>query len=57
MSSDPFHSAIIAEIIENTFDFGVLGFEVASHDFEQEVATIYRHGLDVDDTDEANPLI
>jgi len=57
MSNDPFRSAVIAAIIGNTFDFGVLGFEVATDDFEKEVATIYRHGLDVDDTDAIKPLI
>jgi damage-control phosphatase, subfamily I len=57
MSSDPFRSAIIAAIIGNTFDFGVLGFEVVTDDFEKEVATIYRHGLDVDDTDAIKALI
>jgi uncharacterized protein with ATP-grasp and redox domains len=57
MSSDPFRSAVIAAIIGNTFDFGVLGFEVATDDFEKEVATIYQHGLDIDDTDAMKPLI
>jgi uncharacterized protein with ATP-grasp and redox domains len=56
-SSDPFRSAVIAAIIGNTFDFGVLGFEVATDDFEKEVATIYRHGLDIDDTDAIKPLL
>ncbi|MGD0171688.1 MAG: ARMT1-like domain-containing protein [Halobacteriota archaeon] len=56
-SSDPFRSAVIAAIIGNTFDFGVLGFEVATDDFEKEVATIYRHGLDIDDTDAMKPLL
>ena len=56
-SSDPFRGAVIAAIIGNTFDFGVLGFEVATDDFEKEVATIYRHGLDIDDTDAMKPLL
>jgi damage-control phosphatase, subfamily I len=56
-SSDPFRSAVIAAIIGNTFDFGVLGFEVAADDFGKEVATIYRHGLDIDDTDAMKPLL
>jgi len=56
-SDDPFRSAVIAAIIGNTFDFGVLGFEVAMDDFEKEVATIYRHGLDIDDTDAMKPLL
>jgi uncharacterized protein with ATP-grasp and redox domains len=57
MSRDPFRSAVIAAIIGNTFDFGVLGFDVATDDFEKEVATIYRHGLDIDDTDAIKALI
>jgi uncharacterized protein with ATP-grasp and redox domains len=57
MSRDPFRSAVIAAIIGNTFDFGVLGFEVATDDFEKEVAAIYKHGLDIDDTDAIKALI
>ncbi|HYB58815.1 MAG TPA: ARMT1-like domain-containing protein [Candidatus Acidoferrales bacterium] len=56
-SSDPFRSAVIAAIIGNTFDFGVLGFEVALEDFEEEVASIYRHGLDIDDTEAMKHLV
>lgn len=56
-SRDPFRSAVIAAIIGNTFDFGVLGFEVALEDFEEEIASIYRHGLDVDDTEAMKHLI
>jgi len=57
MSDNPFRSAVIAAIIGNTFDFGVLGFEVATDNFEREVATIYQHGLDIDDTDAIKKLI
>ena len=56
-SSDSFRSAVLAAIIGNTFDSGVLGFEVVMDDFEMEVATIYRHGLDIDDTDAMKPLL
>ncbi|MGZ4863955.1 MAG: damage-control phosphatase ARMT1 family protein [Halobacteriota archaeon] len=56
-SGDPFRSAVIGAIIGNTFDFGVLGFEVATDDFEKEVEAIYRHGLDIDDTDAIKTLI
>ncbi|HYA32437.1 MAG TPA: ARMT1-like domain-containing protein [Candidatus Bathyarchaeia archaeon] len=56
-SSDPFRGAVIAAIIGNTFDFGVLGYEVAMNDFEKEVATIYRHGLDIDDTEAMKLLL
>jgi len=57
MSDNPFRSAVIAAIIGNTFDFGVLGFDVATDNFEREVATIYQHGLDIDDTDAIKKLI
>ena len=57
MSNDPFRSAVIAAIIGNTFDFGVLGFDVATDNFEREVATIYQHGLDIDDTDAIKKLV
>jgi uncharacterized protein with ATP-grasp and redox domains len=56
-SSDPFRAAVIAAIIGNTFDFGVLGFEVATDDFEKEVTAIYRDGLDVDDADAMKPFL
>jgi len=56
-SSDAFRSAVIAAIIGNTFDFGVLGFEVVTDDFEKEVAAIYQHGLDIDDTAAMKQLI
>ena len=47
-SSDPFRSAVIAAIIGNTFDFGVLGFEVATGDFEKEVAALVEKGASVE---------
>ncbi|MGZ4904266.1 MAG: damage-control phosphatase ARMT1 family protein [Halobacteriota archaeon] len=56
-SDDKFHSAVIAAIIGNTFDFGVMGFEVVVDDFEKEVAAIYRHGLTIDDTGAMKPLL
>ncbi len=56
-SDDRFRSAVIAAIIGNTFDFGVMGFEVEVNDFENEVSTIYRHGLDVDDTGAMKALL
>ena len=56
-SDDKFHSAVIAAIIGNTFDFGVMGFEVVPDDFEKEVSAIYRHGLDIDDTSAMKVLL
>lgn len=50
-SEDKFRKAVIAAIIGNTFDFGVLGFEVDVENFERQVDAIYKHGLDIDDTD------
>ncbi len=56
-SDDKFHSAVIAAIIGNTFDFGVMGFEVVVNEFENEVSAIYHHGLDIDDTGAMKSLL
>jgi uncharacterized protein with ATP-grasp and redox domains len=56
-SGDKFRKAVIAAIIGNTFDFGVLGFEVDAENFERQVDAMYRHGLDIDDTDEMRELL
>ncbi|MGB8311486.1 MAG: ARMT1-like domain-containing protein [Halobacteriota archaeon] len=56
-SEDKFRKAVIAAIIGNTFDFGVLGFEVDVENFERQVDAIYKHGLDIDDTDEIRKIL
>jgi damage-control phosphatase, subfamily I len=56
-SEDKFRKAVIAAIIGNTFDFGVLGFEVDIENFERQVDAIYKHGLDIDDTDEIRKIL
>jgi uncharacterized protein with ATP-grasp and redox domains len=56
-SEDKFRKAVIAAIIGNTFDFGVLGFEVDAENFERQVDAMYEHGLDIDDTDEMRELL
>ena len=56
-SEDKFRKAVIAAIIGNTFDFGVLGFEVDIENFERQVDAIYKHGLDIDDTDEVRKIL
>jgi len=57
LSEDKFRKAVIAAIIGNTFDFGVLGFEVDVENFERQVDAIYKHGLDIDDTDEIRKML
>ncbi len=56
-SEDKFRKAVIAAIIGNTFDFGVLGFEVDAENFERQVDAMFEHGLDIDDTDEMKRLL
>jgi len=56
-SEDKFRKAVIAAIIGNTFDFGVLGFEVDVENFERQVDAIYKHGLDIDDTDKIRKIL
>ncbi len=56
-SEDKFRKAVIAAIIGNTFDFGVLGFEVDAENFERQVDAMFEHGLDIDDTDEMRGLL
>ncbi len=57
LSEDKFRKAVIAAIIGNTFDFGVLGFEVDVENFERQVDAIYKHGLDIDDTDDIRKML
>jgi len=57
LSEDKFRKAVIAAIIGNTFDFGVLGFEVDVENFERQVDVIYKHGLDIDDTDDIRKML
>ncbi|AEA46399.1 damage-control phosphatase [Archaeoglobus veneficus] len=47
---DRFRSAAIAAIIGNTFDYGVMGHEVAEDDFMDYFMKQYSKGLAIDDT-------
>ncbi|MFP4655865.1 MAG: damage-control phosphatase ARMT1 family protein [Methanohalobium sp.] len=45
-----FRRAVLASVIGNTFDFGVVGFDVAPDVFDQTFNQTFEQGLDVDDT-------
>ena len=45
-----FRRAVLASVIGNYFDFGVMGFDVAPDVFDETFTELFRHGLDVDDT-------
>jgi len=53
---ESFRKAVIASIIGNSFDFGVLGFEI-KEDFEKEFKELFKKGLDIDDTEKIIPLL
>jgi hypothetical protein len=48
---EKFRLAVLASIIGNTFDFGVQGHDVREGDFDALFDELFKHGLDVDDTD------
>lgn len=54
--SEQFRLAVLASIIGNTFDFGVQGHDVREGDFDVLFEELFRHGLDVDDTDKIQAL-
>jgi len=45
-----FRRAVLASVIGNYFDFGVLGFDVAADMFDRTFTELFERGLDVDDT-------
>ncbi len=45
-----FKRAVLASVIGNTFDFGVMGFDVDPDKFDQTFSTLFKKGLDIDDT-------
>ncbi|WP_445475786.1 damage-control phosphatase ARMT1 family protein [Methanococcoides methylutens] len=47
-----FQRAVLASVIGNFFDFGIMGFDVEEDVFDETFAEIFRKGLDVDDTSE-----
>ncbi len=53
---EQFRLAVLASIIGNTFDFGVQGHDVREGDFGALFDELFKHGLDVDDTDKIEKL-
>lgn len=47
---EAFKRAILASVIGNYFDFGVMGFDVAPDVFDETFTELFKRGLDVDDT-------
>ncbi|MGM0771338.1 MAG: damage-control phosphatase ARMT1 family protein [Halobacteriota archaeon] len=47
---DIFRRAVLASVIGNFFDFGIMGFDVGEDVFDRTFAEVFRKGLDVDDT-------
>jgi len=53
---DAFRNAVIASIIGNSFDYGVMGHEVRDEDFESYFLKEFEKGLAIDDVDEIREL-
>ncbi len=47
-----FRRAVLASVIGNYFDFGIMGFDVGEDVFDKTFAEVFDRGLDVDDTAE-----
>ncbi len=45
-----FKRAVLASVIANYFDFGIMGFDASEDKFEEAFLKLFEHGLDVDDT-------
>jgi uncharacterized protein with ATP-grasp and redox domains len=45
-----FRRAVLASVVANYFDFGIMGFDASEDKFEAEFLKYFKHGLDVDDT-------
>lgn len=45
-----FRRAVLASVVANYFDFGIMGFDASEDKFEAAFLKIFEHGLDVDDT-------
>ncbi|MCZ7398717.1 MAG: ARMT1-like domain-containing protein [Candidatus Methanoperedens sp.] len=54
---DSFRRAVLAAIIGNSFDFGVLGFDADKATAKETMLRQFEHGLDVDDTDMMKPML
>jgi len=45
-----FKRAVLASVIANYFDFGIMDFDASEDKFEEAFLKLFEHGLDVDDT-------
>ncbi|MCZ7401889.1 MAG: ARMT1-like domain-containing protein [Candidatus Methanoperedens sp.] len=54
---DSFRRAVLASIIGNSFDFGVLGFDADKATAKDMMQKQFEHGLDVDDSDKIKTML
>ncbi|RNI12482.1 DUF89 family protein [Methanohalophilus sp. RSK] len=54
---EAFRRAILAAVIGNYFDFGIMGFDVGEDVFDETFRNVFHKGLDVDDTSEMFKLL
>ncbi len=54
--ADRFYGSVVASIIGNAFDYGVLGHRVAEEDFRSYFLRMFAKGLEIDDTKEIKKL-
>jgi len=54
---DSFRRAVLASIIGNSFDFGVLGFDADKATAKDMMKKQFEHGLDVDDSDKIKKMV
>ncbi len=54
---DSFRRAVLAAIIGNSFDFGVLGFDADKATAKETMLRQFGHGLDVDDTERMKSML
>lgn len=54
---DSFRGAVLAAIIGNSFDFGVLGFDADKATAKDMMHKQFEHGLDVDDSDKIKQML
>jgi len=54
---DSFRGAVLASIIGNSFDFGVLGFDADKATAKDMMHKQFEHGLDVDDSDRIKEML
>jgi len=54
---DSFRGAVLAAIVGNSFDFGVLGFDADKATAKDMMQKQFEHGLDVDDSDKIKKML